>query len=96
MWKLASIAACALLAQRSHVEVKKCYDSKIYQNGLIKITIGPAEPMRNSDMVRCLLINKGAERFTMGFKRVQGSFDVMHMQFEIQRHNPLVETNGSK
>jgi hypothetical protein len=60
------------------------------------ITIGLVEPMRNSATVRCLLVSQGAERFTMGFKGVQGGFVIVHTQFRIPRHNLLVETNRIK
>jgi hypothetical protein len=90
-WKLASIAVCALLAQRSHVEAKKCYGSKIYKDKLIKVTIGLAEPMREGNMIRCLLMSQWAGRVTMWFERVQGGSKVILTQFRIQRHNPLVE-----
>jgi hypothetical protein len=54
------------------------------------------EPMRDGDTVRCLLMSQGVEGFTMGFKGVQGGFNVMLTQFRIQRHKPLVETNENK
>jgi hypothetical protein len=35
------------------------------RGNLIKEIVGLAEPMREDDMIRCLLMSQGAERFTM-------------------------------
>jgi hypothetical protein len=57
MGKLASIAVGVFYARHSHVEAKECYGSRISRGKLIKVTIGLAEPMREGDMIRCLLMS---------------------------------------
>jgi hypothetical protein len=59
---------------------------------LIKVVVDLAEPMREGDMIRCLVWAKGAGGFTMWFKRVQGSFEVIPTQFWIRRYKALVGT----
>jgi hypothetical protein len=46
-------------ARHSHVWVGRCYRSKkINKDKLIKVTIGLAGPMREGDMIRCLLMSQ--------------------------------------
>jgi hypothetical protein len=60
MGKLASIAAGVFYARRSHVEAKECYGSRISRGKLIKVAIGLVEPMREGDMIMCLLMSQGS------------------------------------
>jgi hypothetical protein len=93
---LFSIAAGVYQVRHSHVWAKRHDGSKINKDKLIKVTIGLAEPMRESDTIICLLMSQGAEGFTMGFKRVQGGSEVIRRQFMIQRYKPLVENHRNK
>jgi hypothetical protein len=61
----------------SHAEAKKCYMSKIYKDGLIRITIGLAEPMREGDTIRCLLMGQRSGRIYNVVQRVQGGCKVI-------------------
>jgi hypothetical protein len=70
MWKLASIAAGVLQARRSQIEARKCYRSKINNDDLIKGTIGLAEPMREADTIRCLLMSQRCGRIYNVFQSV--------------------------
>jgi hypothetical protein len=54
MRKLARIATGVFGSWHSHVEVKKCYGSKISKSGFIKAMSGLMEPMRKGDTIRCL------------------------------------------
>jgi hypothetical protein len=38
---------------------------KTHRGKLITVPIGLAEPMREGDMLRCLLMSQGSKRFTM-------------------------------
>jgi hypothetical protein len=53
-----SIAAGVFQVWHSHVSTKRCYGSKITKDKLIMVTIGLVEPMREGDMIRCLLISQ--------------------------------------
>jgi hypothetical protein len=57
-------------------EPRECYGSKISRGKLIKVTIGLAEPMRESDMIRCLLMSQRSgridNRIQKSSRRLQG------------------------
>jgi hypothetical protein len=97
MGKLARIVMNVFGAWHSHIEVKRCYGSKITKGGFIKVTSGLMGPMRKGDRIRCLSNGrKGAGGFTMWFKWVEGAFRVIPTQLRSQRYNALVETNKNK
>jgi hypothetical protein len=77
MRKLARTAIDVFEAQHNHVRAKRCYGSKISKGEFIKVMIGLTKLMRKGDTVRCLLVSKGAKRFTLWFKGVQGGSKVI-------------------
>jgi hypothetical protein len=62
-------------------------------DGLIKITIGLEEPMREGDAIRCLLIGQRSWRIHILTQRVQGGFRVIPMRIMVQRYSQLDETH---
>jgi hypothetical protein len=60
--KFARITAGVFEARHNHVGAKRCYGSKISKSWFIKITIGLPKPMRNGDMVRCLLVSQRSRK----------------------------------
>jgi hypothetical protein len=61
-----SIAEGVFQTRHSHVWAKRCYESKINKDKIIKVTIGPAGPMREDDTIRCLLMNQRNGRIDNG------------------------------
>jgi ribosome recycling factor len=51
------------------------------------------EPMREGNMIRCLLMSQRSERISNVIQRVQGGCKVIPTQFRIQRYNLLEEVN---
>jgi hypothetical protein len=59
---LLSITAGVFQARHSHVWARRCYGSKINKDKLIKVPIVLAGPMRQGDMIRCLLMSQRSGR----------------------------------
>jgi hypothetical protein len=83
-------------AQDSHVWARRCYDSKINKDKLIKVTIGLTELLREDDMSRCLLMSQGNRRIDNEIQKSSRGSKVVPTRFRIQRYQPLVENNGNK
>jgi hypothetical protein len=94
--ELVRIATGVFQAQNSHVQARKGYGSEISKGKLIKGTIGLAESMRESNMVRCLLMSQMNGRIYNVVQRVRGSCKVTPTQSRIQRYHLLEDTNENK
>jgi hypothetical protein len=65
-------------------------------DGIIKVTIGLAEPMREGDTIRCLLMGQRSWRIGKLTQRVQGGFRVIPIRIMLQRYSQLDETHLAK
>jgi hypothetical protein len=59
---LLSIAEGVFQARHSHVWARKCYESNINKDKLIKVTVGPTEPMREGNTIMCFLMSQRSGR----------------------------------